>query len=66
MTRFKNVNSQILEKGMAAEKKAALVSQLLWGAYLVLDHGDEKERLDMLSKLESHFQQYGAPKSTNG
>jgi hypothetical protein len=37
--------------------------ELLWESYNVLDHGDEKERLDMLKKLESVFQQMGTPSS---
>lgn len=39
--------------------------ELLWETYNVLDHGEAKERLGMLKKLESVFQQIGLP-SGNG
>ncbi|MDA0152188.1 hypothetical protein OH460_07740 [Vibrio sp. Makdt] len=35
--------------------------ELLWDAYLTLDHGDHDERLAMLSKLENYFDKVGKP-----
>lgn len=62
MARNQNINKVILEKGKAAEAKAELVSQLLWDAFLILDHGENQERLDLLEKLEKHFFEHGKPK----
>lgn len=39
----------------------ASLSELLWDAYMVLDHGTHDERLEMLDKLESHFDTFGKP-----
>lgn len=36
-------------------------SKLLWDAYIILDHGDQDERLAMLDKLEKHFEKVGKP-----
>ncbi|BCL73979.1 hypothetical protein TUMSATVNIG1_59650 (plasmid) [Vibrio nigripulchritudo] len=40
-------------------------SQLLWDAYMILDHGEHDERLAMLSKLEKHFSKVGKPTKNN-
>lgn len=61
MPRNQNINKAILEKGKAAEAKANLLSQLLWDTYLILDHGEMQERLDMLDKLEKYFDEHGKP-----
>lgn len=39
--------------------------QLLWDAYLTLDHGDHDERSSMLEKLESYFERVGKPTKEN-
>ncbi|HEJ2458021.1 TPA: hypothetical protein ACMDRZ_003035 [Vibrio cholerae] len=39
------------------------VSELLWDAYMILDHGDHDERLEMLGILEKHFCTFGKPRS---
>ncbi|WCP78898.1 hypothetical protein PPW95_25150 (plasmid) [Vibrio parahaemolyticus] len=35
--------------------------ELLWDAYMLLDHGDHDERLKMLDKLEKYFDMFGKP-----
>ncbi len=35
--------------------------ELLWAAYLVLDHGEADERLELLDKLQRHFERVGKP-----
>ncbi len=35
--------------------------ELLWDAYMILDHGDHGERLAMLNKLEKYFDKVGKP-----
>lgn len=35
--------------------------QLLWDAYMVLDHGDHKQRLSMLENLKNYFDSVGKP-----
>lgn len=39
--------------------------QLLWDAYMTLDHGDHDERLSMLEMLENYFDRVGKPTKTN-
>lgn len=39
------------------------VSELLWDAYMIMDHGSHDERLAMLDKLEKHFDTFGKPNS---
>ncbi|MEI8659377.1 hypothetical protein [Vibrio sp. Hal054] len=43
------------------KKRKPNLSELLWDAYMVLDHGDHDERLEMLDKLEKHFDKFGRP-----
>lgn len=38
--------------------------ELLWEAYMVMDHGDHDERLIMLKKLEDYFDRVGKPTET--
>lgn len=40
------------------------VKTLLWNAYMVLDHGDMDERLNMLEALEQYFDKNGRPSNT--
>lgn len=35
--------------------------QLLWDAYMTLNHGDHDERLSMLEQLENYFERVGKP-----
>lgn len=35
--------------------------QLLWNAYMTLDHGDHDERLSMLDELQNYFERVGKP-----
>ncbi|MCG9575409.1 hypothetical protein L1D14_04080 [Vibrio tubiashii] len=39
------------------------LSKLLWKTYMTLDHGDHDERLEILDKLEKHFEKVGKPTS---
>lgn len=35
--------------------------ELLWDAYMVLDHGDANERIEILDKLKNYFYRVGMP-----
>lgn len=37
------------------------VNELLWEAYMTLEHGDHDERLGILDKLKNHFERVGKP-----
>ncbi len=50
---------RILE--VSSTEKTASVSELLWDAYVTLDHGTHDERLEMLDKLEKYFDTFGKP-----
>ncbi|MGD8116932.1 hypothetical protein [Vibrio sp. TRT 29B02] len=39
--------------------------QMLWDAYMILDHGGYDERLSMLEKLENYFERVGKPTKDN-
>lgn len=49
---------QLLQKHMPPRKTE---NDLLWEAYMILDHGDHDERLAMLDELEKYFDEVGKP-----
>jgi hypothetical protein len=48
---------------MAEDRNFTHIKELLWESYLILDHGDHDERLEMLDRLERYFQTFGKPSS---
>jgi hypothetical protein len=37
------------------------INELLWDAYMVIDHGTADEQVVILNKLQSHFDKTGRP-----
>lgn len=63
----KNTMSRKIEyhQLLSNSKEHTSVNELLWEAYMILDHGDHDERLAMLNKLEKHFDKVGKPTKPN-
>jgi len=59
----KNTVSRYIERDQLLQDSEKHISsnELLWEAYMVLDHGNHDERLVMLDKLEKHFNKFGKP-----
>ncbi|HDI3136633.1 TPA: hypothetical protein PMB18_001611 [Vibrio cholerae] len=55
----RNIERERILEGSFANR--ASLSELLWDAYMTLDHGTHDERLEMLAKLEKHFEKVGKP-----
>ncbi|EGQ8547989.1 hypothetical protein ACOJUY_004329 [Vibrio alginolyticus] len=50
-----------IKQAVSQQQAYERVNELLWDAYLTLDHGTHDERLTMLAKLEKHFDSVGKP-----
>ncbi len=50
-----------IEKSKSNHQEQPSMKELLWDTYMILDHGDSVERLEMLDKLENYFSTFGKP-----